>query len=931
MKYLYKIFVIFLIIIELSLILVSIFFEFEKEKNKPEIYFLDSKEAWADTLLKRMSIEEKIGQLFFLEINDAKNEDIQIYDSIIQSFKPGGIKFCQTKVLQQLIISNFLQAKSKHPLLISSEGSLINYQDFNLPIGPIINSSENIEFTNYYLGQLADVLNLQDVNIYFSVSTESIDSIGKGNGFSSSDSINNLLIESFRKKLHNKQVINCLNFEDELFLRIGSNKADSLKIPESKYKADKFFAIQINNKISELIGLNSEYQSIAQYLKRRFLFKGLIFSNTEVNQADKIIKLFDSGIDVFIVKELSNQHISNIKQLLTSGLIKEEEINKRVKRILMAKTWAGLEKQNFKSAENSLSKIYGNQRKLLAWKIYENSICLLKNKGNLLPFANLINNRCLILSTGNENTSFFSEILNNYMDISNSQIIKKDFKPTGYSSYSNIILLISNSDSVLLDNKSFLSNIQKLEQQHNLIIVNFGNQGALKTFDFADAIIYAFDVHPLSQTIAAQVITGSFEPKGNLNAFQIKKQSGKVSFKKNSRLQYTIPETAGFNSIELEELDRLIYSAINRHAMPGCQVLAAKDGKVFYNKSFGNLGYGNFARVNNDILYDIASISKVASTTLASMKLFEMGKLGLNDSIKYYIDDTVNCTIKNHQLRDFFLHKSGLQPDMPILQYIRYKNKVTKRFDKYYSEKEDTSYSIKVADHYYLRNDYLDSIRYSLYKLAWDSTKMYNYSDINFNIIYDVNLRKIEGNYSDYLFSNFYNPLQLRTIGFNPLERFKKSRIAPTQEDKFWRKQLLIGYPHDESAALYGGISGNAGLFSNANDLAILFQMLLNGGNYGGRQILKKETIELFTSAQDDSPRGLGFARSKSGQFGHTGFTGCVVWANPESKMIFVFLSNSIHPNVMNKKLKNMEIREKAYDLIMKAYEPGSGDLKIGE
>jgi len=205
--------------------------------------------------------------------------------------------------------------------------------------------------------------------------------------------------------------------------------------------------------------------------------------------------------------------------------------------------------------------------------------------------------------------------------------------------------------------------------------------------------------------------------------------------------------------------------------------------------------------------------------------------------------------------------------------------------------------------------------------LEWDSSKVYNYSDINFNIIYDILLRKIKGNYVDFLNSSFYRPLQLRTIGFLPLNRFPGRRIAPTQEDKHWRRQLIRAYPHDESAALYGGIAGNAGLFSNANDLAILFQMMLNGGSYGGRKVLKKETIDYFTSAQEDSPRGLGFSR-KDGFYGHTGFTGCVVWANPETQMIFVFLSNSIHPRPANQKFKRLEIRERTLNMVLRAYDP---------
>ncbi len=932
MKNLFNIFILFLILIELILISISIFCDFGKQEERPESYFLDINDSWADTLLKRMTLDEKIGQLFVLELDDATSDEKEQYDSVIQQHFIGGIKFKQTEVLNQLIITNYLQAKSKYPLLVGSEGSIINRSDFNLPIGPIINSVKDEHFKVFYLEHFSEAISLEGVNIEFSNSIDRIDSLNYQKGFSDNDSVLIKQSATFRKKLHNQNVISCLNFNPALFLLPDSILKDSLKLVNSKYGLDKYFAVQISSQTNNFIVSKPGHYKLSQFLNQNYGFKGIIYSKlNDTVSVETIRSLFYSGIDAFIVQGQIEKDIFNFKSLISSGIIKETEINKRVKKVLMAKSWAGLEHFSFKSAEKSMSEIMRNQRRLLSWKIYENSLCLLKNQNNILPFGNLLNNNTHLLVIGKDKIPFLEEYLTNYMDFSSSQYKKGEFKTTSFASFRNIIIAISNADGALFNDISFIQSLKKIKQQKNLIVINFGDPSIMEKLKFANAIIYGYDNHPLSQIIAAQIIIGSIEPKGRIISNNNKNTGGIVSFHKMDRLQYTIPEAAGFNSIDLEKVDDLIQSAIGMHATPGCQIIAAKDGKVFYNKSFGYHTYANDQPVKNSDIFDIASISKVAATTLASMKLYEDGKIRLNDSIKYYIDDTIHCTIKNHQLRDFFLHQTGLPADMPILKYIRYRNKYIKRFDKYYSERPDTSFSIKVADHYYLRKDYVDSIVLSLYNLEWDSTKVYNYSDINFNVIYDVILRKIDGKYTDYLSKNFYNPLQLRTMGFQPLDRFDKSRIIPTQDDKFWRKQLLCGYPHDESAALYGGISGNAGLFTDANDLAILFQMFLNGGTYGGKKILNKETIELFTSQQDDSPRGLGFARSKNGQFGHSGFTGCVVWANPANRMIFVFLSNSIHPNVMNKRLRKVEIREKAYDLIMQAYEPGSGVLKIGE
>jgi CubicO group peptidase (beta-lactamase class C family) len=278
-----------------------------------------------------------------------------------------------------------------------------------------------------------------------------------------------------------------------------------------------------------------------------------------------------------------------------------------------------------------------------------------------------------------------------------------------------------------------------------------------------------------------------------------------------------------------------------------------------------------------------------------------------------------NISLKNHRLYEFYVHKSGLQANMPILQYINYRDTVINSPKRYFSENKDSLHHIQVAEHFYLRDDLHDSIINSLYNMEFDTLKNYKYSDINFNILFTVIQRKINQPFDIFLKKHFYLPLGLQTMCFLPIRYFDKNRVLPTSNDKYWRKQVILGYPHDESAALFGGIAGNAGLFSNANDLAILFQMLINGGKYAGKRYLKAETIEMFTAPQKDSPRGLGFNRKQGGYFGHSGFTGCSVWANPVTGFVFVFLSNSIYPDVKNKKLRHYKIREKVFSSLLAA------------
>ncbi len=535
---------------------------------------------------------------------------------------------------------------------------------------------------------------------------------------------------------------------------------------------------------------------------------------------------------------------------------------------------------------------------------------------NIIPFENLLNNNTHLIICGKTDFSTFSQTLGYYTDFSQQKVSgKQKFNNRKIQKSDNVIIAIDKDFEMT---KTLLKKLKKIGKDKNIIAICFGAN--YKKLQFADVLLYAYNTHYFSQLNMAQVIAGTIKPKGVTVPKANFKNKVNTSFKTIRRLKYTIAEQAGFDSRKLQKLDTLMLNAIIAGATPGAQILAAKNGKVFLYKSYGYHTYSDKRQVKNSDLYDVASITKLVATTFAAMKLYEAGKIKLKDSIKYYIDDTINCTIKNHQLADFFIHKTGLPVDMPILKYISYADSVSKRYDKYYSEKRDSTHTIKLTNSYYLRRDYLDSIVASLYNLEIDTSKDFKYSDINFNIIYDILCRNIEGSYTQFLNNNIYNPMQLRYSCFLPLKKFKKAQIVPTQDDRFWRRQLIHGTPHDESAAIYGGVAGNAGLFSNANDLAIMMQTLLNGGTYGNVRIFERETVRHFMSVPKGSKRAYGFCVNKGGAFGHTGFTGCVVWANPRTNFVFVFLSNSIHPWVMNKKLKRMKIRKKAYNIVLQSY-----------
>lgn len=914
-----------LAVLAASLLLVAaIHLYFNKAPQQTALYFLDEIDPRIDTIVSKMSLEEKIGQLFLLELENANTSIKEEIDTLNQKFFFSGIKFKQTEVLNQLIITNYIQSKTKQTLFIGSEGSLINRNDFNLPFGSIINSISDTSFAEYYLNHFVKTLKYENVNIEFSNTINTLNH--NSQSFSEEDSIVLQQSKKFKELLQKNKIISCLNFKDSLLFCNDSALIDSMAHKIRQYDVDKYIALQISPEVTNKIALNQAPNIIAEFNKNTYGFRGLIFNQIKDSlNSDEFANLFNSGADIFIVNKNIEQNVLAFKRLIKNNHISIQDIDKKVKRVLKAKKWIGIEKPSFKSAEISMSKIIEEQRVLLSWKLYENSFVLLKNDKNILPFEDLIYSNAHVLRVGDK-TSYFNEYLFNYMDLSASNYAKNKFNKSSLKQCKNLILAIA--DDTICNDTSFIKKLKQLEKTKNLLVVNFGNYKNIEKLNFADVILHAYDKHPFAQTTIAQAMVGAIKPKGKMLPSSIAQEFNNVQFRKINRFKYTIPEVAGYDSQNLKRIDSLIEVAINIGAMPGGQVLAAQNGKVFYYKSFGHHTYSKFRKVKNSDIYDLASISKVAATTLTAMKLYEMDSISMQDSIKYYIEDTINCTVKNHQIADFFIHKTGLPADMPILPYINYRDSVTKRYDKYFAPKKDSVHTIKVADDFFLREDYIDSVTASLYNLEIDTTKEYLYSDINFNIIYDILLRKLPKPYKSFVYSNFYKPLQLRSVGYLPIERFNKRRIPPTQKDKYWRKQLVQGFPHDESAALYGGISGNAGLFSNANDLAILFQALNNGGVYAGKRIMDKETIEKFILPQHNSKRGLGFAR-KNGMFGHSGFTGCVVWANPQTNFVYVFLSNSIHPRPTNKKLKRMNIRNKVLNIILDSYIPRSTKLNF--
>ena len=555
------------------------------------------------------------------------------------------------------------------------------------------------------------------------------------------------------------------------------------------------------------------------------------------------------------------------------------------------------------------------------------------------------------------------------------------------------------------------------------MLVNFGQNLQLSSFFQKAPIVQVSDNSIISQQNSAQAIFGGNEISGGLPyhiSNDLPFHTGQ-NIPKN-RLAYNKPQFALLDTIMSYRIDSLVYNAINAGAFPGCQVFVARKGVVVFNKAYGNISYGGNA-VTTNTLYDLASVTKIAATTVACMRMITQGKISLSTKLgdcfnntfieytKIKPDTVVNIdTLLLRKVRDInkilklqdtlhlndseiiaydtlitktspafnifqvelealLRHQSGVLPSLPILPLYLYRMNYDKNnfkidkdkldfildslkkhnyaiprvdttvlsnktifngFYRYYLNfYNDTACGIEIAKNFYLRKEYWDTLWIDVKQMSVFSRRIAQYTDVNMLLLQQAIDSVNDKSIDEYLKEEIYQPLNLNYITYEPLRFFNLSQIAPTEFDRIWRMQQLHGYVHDPTAAFFGGYAGNAGLFASAHNLGILFQMVLNGGTYGGRRFIDENVVQKFTSRQPESDRALGFdmkfaqtiiAQSVSDEtYGHLGYTGTCVWVDPKEEIVYVFLSNRVYPNGDNWKLNGYKVRQGIQQIIYDA------------
>ena len=563
------------------------------------------------------------------------------------------------------------------------------------------------------------------------------------------------------------------------------------------------------------------------------------------------------------------------------------------------------------------------------FKSIEKNTVVLQNEQGLLPLKDLDEKKIASIDLGFIHHLTFDSIANKYTNVThfnanvyaaNNQlnVLIDDLK-----FYNTVILCLSD---VSVFNPQVMRFIEELETEKKVVVALFGEAKSLTQLDQINAPIIWCPQHTNDgANFTAQLIFGGVEAFATLTeTYSEKYKKGMGSTIKNIRLKYTIPEEVGINSEDLKEIDRIVAEGINEKAAPGMVIFVAKEGKVIFNKAYGFHTYENKVKERVDDIFDLASITKTSATTLEVMRLYEKGELNLDTTISTYVASARNTDKQNIRVKEVMLHQAGFIPFIPFYNAI-------KPLD--FSRDSTEDFNIKVADNFYMKKDYYKDVMWKQMLNSPVKTEgKYVYSDLSMYFMKEITESITQQSLSSYVKQNFYDPLGLQTTGYNPRYKFPKLRIVPTEDDLTFRKTLLVGYVHDQGAAMVGGVAGHAGLFSNATDLGALYQMLLNKGTYGGERFFKASTVALFTTQQSDlSRRGLGFDRwdpdltkkypselASPQTFGHTGYTGTCVWVDPKENLVYILLSNRVNPQVSNK-LSELNIRPRIQDVIYRA------------
>jgi len=932
-------------------------------------------QKWVDSVFNSLSREERIAQLIVIRAHsNLGSEHIAKVTDDIQKYNVGALCFFQGGPIRQANLTNFYQSIAKTPLMITIDGewgvgmrldsvAKFPYQltlgamndqrlvyEMGLAVGeqckrlgihvnyaPVVDINNNpnnpvIGFRSF--GEDKDKVIKFGIAYMKGMQDAGIMACAKhfpGHGDVDVDSHLDLpVINKTRAAL---DTVELLPFRELINAGIGSVMVAHLSVPAidtGTHRATSISKNTVNGILRNDIGFNGltftdalEMKGVAKY------FPGGTIS----------VEALIAGNDMLCLPASVPETIEEVKKAIDENRLSWEEIDTKVKKVLKAKYQLGLSRMNPIDTNNLLADLNA-KTDAIRMRAARQTITVLKpGTGNAtLPLRK--NKRMAYIGIGDSVlNNFGNNLIENYK--ANSFLLSwKDGDEKADSifeavvdKYEVVVIGIHNFSNRPANNygisNSALSLWRRLNKPNSITLV-FGNVLASANFCDANSLVACYQDDAITQQAALNLLKDRAGASGKLPV-------SVCNFSFGSGINIAEPvEDAEIKKYRMNRtIDSIVTDAISQKAFPGCVVMAVKDGEIFYNKAFGQYAYNNSQPVSLQSIYDLASVTKISATTISVMKLYEQGKLKLDKTIGDYLPWTKGTDKANLKIENILLHQAGLVPFIPF-----YKETIDTStgipLPGFYSDSSKPGYTIRVAEKIYLRNDWQDTIIKRILQSPLGKQGRYVYSDNDFIFLGKI-VEQLTGMTLDkYVSKTFYTKMGMESAGYKPREKFAVNRIIPTEEEKYFRRQTMQGDVHDEGASLFGGVAGHAGLFSDAYDLAMLYQMLLNGGTINGERFLKEETIKKFTAYQaKDSRRGLGFDKPEKdnvirkepfpslfaspGTFGHTGYTGTCIWVDPKYNLVYIFLSNRVNPTRNNPAFTRLNVRGNIQDAIIEA------------
>ena len=951
------------------------------------------RDAWVDSVFSSLTMEQRVGQLVVPVVDPTHIATAkQVIYRYVKTEGVGGLLFSKGSIDQYATLIDYAQSIAKVPLMITLDGEWglsmripgTTRFPYNMGLGAI--ADENLLYD--YGREVARQCKLMGITVNFAPvldvnSNPDNPVIGYRSFGEDADRVARLGI-AYSRGLEDGGVMSV----SKHFPGHGDTSVDSHKsmptidhsaevmrdvdlMPFRRYIDDGLSGVMVGHlNVPSLdstgVPASMSHRIITDLLKNDMGFRGMVFTDALAMKGaivgeNNCVAALMAGADVLLSPSSVKGDIAAVLAAVKSGKISESSINERCRKMLEYKYALGLSVGHKAVSSASLKgKLNSPEADAVNRKLVSAMIACVRNDDDLLPVRDIERKSIAVVNIGEGKGNTFAQYCGKYADV-DAYGTTTAFTAAQIASIEKHDIVIA---AVYNDKSASVNALKQLKGCSGLVTVFFMNPYKMSKFAPLDskALLLVGENGELAQEYGAQAVFGGIRVNGSLpvNVKGIAPLGACVGLVK-TRLGYTSPTAIGFDSSLDKRVDSLVNVGLRTGAFPGCQVLVAKDGNVIINRSYGYVDAAKTRRVNDSTMYDIASVSKVAGTLPGLMLAYDEGLYKLDDPVSKYVEGLKSGDKSDITIRQMLLHESGLPASLSIPGIVMdtatykgrliayrqrgantikisrgvYGNKTARMRKDITSASESKDFPMKIGQGVYVGAATRDTLMQRIFDSKLRQSKNYLYSDLNFALLMAMEEKVTGKKHDEFVEKRVYGPIGATRTCYVPLAKnHKASEIAPTEKDNFLRRQTVHGYVHDELAAFSGGVQGNAGLFSTANYLGKLCQMWLNGGSYGGRQIMSPSTVKLFTTTKSNkSRRWLGFdgpdtknedktptaPLASPSTYGHIGFTGTCFWVDPDNELIYVFLCNRVNPSRDNSAFTRLNIRPAIMNAVYEA------------